>query len=275
MRSAGIIGLGLMGGSLARDLAAAGWRVLGDDRDAATLAAALASGVVAGPLGEADLDDLDLLVLAVPVRAAADRLRWLAANVDPGSGVVVTDVGSTKRSVVAAAEAMGLAGRFVGSHPVAGSHESGWDAGRAGLFRGRTVWLCPPGDGGADAMRVVEALWRSVGGDPKRLDADAHDRLLAAVSHLPQLAATSLAAVLDHQGVAPGDLGPGGRDTTRLAGSDPDMWTDIVVDNADAIVPVLESLVRELDALTRLVRQGDAAAVRSRLERARAWSLGT
>lgn len=273
MRSAGIIGLGLIGGSLARDLAAVGWRVLGDDQDAATLAAALTSGVVAAPLGEADLDDLDLLVLAVPVRAAADPLRWLAANVDPGSGVVITDVGSTKRSVVAAAEAMGLAGRFVGSHPVAGSHESGWGAGRTGLFRGRTIWMCPASGSRAEAMRVVETLWRSVGGDPRRLDPAAHDRLLAAVSHLPQLAATSLAAVLDGQGIAPDDLGPGGRDTTRLAGSDPDMWTDIVLDNADAIVPVLEELVRELDELTRLVRQGNAGTVRSRLERARAWRL--
>lgn len=273
MRSAGIIGLGLIGGSLARDLAAVGWRVLGDDQDATTLAAALTSGVVSAPLGEADLDDLDLLVLAVPVRAAADQLRWLAANVDPGSGVVITDVGSTKRSVVAAAAATGLAGRFVGSHPVAGSHESGWGAGRTGLFRGRTIWMCPASGTRAEAMRFVETLWRSVGGDPRRLDAAAHDRLLAAVSHLPQLAATSLAAVLDGQGIAPDDLGPGGRDTTRLAGSDPDMWTDIVLDNADAIVPVLEELVRELDELTRLVRQGNAGTVRSRLERARAWRL--
>lgn len=274
-RRVGIVGLGLIGGSLARDLAAAGWRVLGEDRDTASLNAARTDGVVAERLEQRDLAGLDLLVLALPVRAAAERVRELAGSLEPGSHLVITDVGSTKRSVTAAAEAAGLAARFVGSHPMAGSQESGWSAGRTDLFRGEAVWVCPTSASSPDAIGTVEGLWRQVGGEPRRIDAAAHDRLLARASHLPQLTATALATVLARHGISPDSLGPGGRDATRLAGSDPDMWTDIALDNSGEIAPALDDLSRELAELARAVRDGDHEGVRSRVAAARAWSTRT
>lgn len=271
----GIIGLGLMGGSLARDLADAGWRVLGDDRDEEALASARAEGILADALHPEAFPSLDLLVLALPVRAAADRIRSLAAAVEAAPELVITDVGSTKRSLAAAAETAGLAARFVGAHPMAGSHSSGWRAGGTGLFRGSMVWICPTRTSRPDAIDRVESLWRAVGGEPRRLDAEAHDQLLARTSHLPQLTATALATVLARHGVPHEALGPGGRDTTRLAGSDPDMWADIALDNGDEIAPALDALVRELTEWARVVRSGDHEALRSRMTMGRSWSMGS
>ena len=212
----GIVGLGLMGGSLARDLAAAGWRVLGTDRDPAVEAAARDADIVAGPVAMADVD---VLVLAVPVRAAPAWLHRLGPRLGPGA--TVTDVGSTKRSVVEAAEAAGLGPRFVGSHPMAGDHRSGWAASRTGLFRGAAVWLCPAHDAAPATLARIAGLWEAVGAEPRRIDAHDHDRLLARVSHLPQAAATALAAALARDGVVPDQLGPGGRGGRVGAGAPP------------------------------------------------------
>lgn len=274
-RAVGIVGLGLMGGSLARDLAAAGWRVLGDDRDPATLTAARAEGVLSDALRPEAFPSLDLLVLALPVRAAAERIRALAGEMESAPDLVITDVGSTKRSIAAAAEAAGIGRRFVGSHPMAGTHQSGWSAGGTGFFQGSGVWICPTRDSLPHAVGAVEELWRSVGGEPNRIDAASHDRLLARMSHLPQLTATALATVLARQGIPRDALGPGGRDTTRLAGSDPDMWTDIALDNSDEIAPTLEALARELAEWARVVRSGDPDVFRAGMVKARAWSTGS
>ncbi len=274
MKSAGVIGLGLIGGSLARDLSAGGWRVLGEDGDPETVRAARSAGAIADRLTPHALPSLDLLILALPVRAAVERVGRLAEVVDPKWELVVTDVGSTKRSIVTAAEESGMAARFVGSHPMAGSQESGWAAARAGLFQDSRVWVCPTRSSDPDAVAAVESLWEEVGGEPRRIATRAHDRLLARTSHLPQLTATALAAVLADAGLAPDDLGPGGRDSTRLAGSDPGMWTDIALDNQDEIAPALEAMARELAELARRVRAGDEDAIRARLAAGRAWSGG-
>lgn len=272
MSAAGIVGLGLIGGSLARDLAASGWRVLGDDRDPDRIAEARTAGVVTAPLRPSDLDSLDLLVLAVPVRAAGDRVRSLAASIGPESDLVITDVGSTKRTVIAAAESTGLGARFVGSHPMAGSHESGWSASREGLFLDSTVWICPTSASRPGAVAAVEQMWKTVGALPHQLPAPDHDRLLARTSHLPQLTATALATVLARYGIARHQLGPGGRDTTRLAGSDPDVWTDIALDNADEIAPTLQTLARELTELAEALRSGSTDSIRTRLQQSNTWS---
>lgn len=272
MRSVGIVGLGLMGGSLARDLHSAGWRVLAAERDPDTLAAARAAGVVAGPLHEEAAHGLDLIVLALPVRAATEWVRSLAGVADAGSSLVITDVGSTKRSILAATDAAGLGPKFVGSHPMAGSHESGWAAARADLFRGHRVWICPTAASRPAAVAAVEQLWRDVGAEPQRTDPLAHDRLMALASHLPQLTATALAGLLSRHDVSPADLGPGGRDATRLAGSDPDMWTDILLDNSDQIAPALDALARELAQLAGDIRTGHPGPVRRRMEKGRVWT---
>lgn len=265
----GIVGLGLIGGSLARDLAAAGWRVEGADRDPETERRARESGVVADAI---DPGAVDVIVLAVPVRAIPTWIRTLAPDLGPDT--VVTDVGSTKRSVVEAAEAAGLGPRFVGSHPMAGDHRSGWTAARAGLFGGAAVWTCPTGDTDPDALSSVAALWREVGAEPQVMDATDHDRLLGRSSHLPQLVASALASALARDGVTASDLGPGGRDMTRLAGSDPAMWADILADNHDEVDAALAQLMAVLTRFRRAVGDRDDATLRSLLDAANAWARG-
>lgn len=267
----GIVGLGLIGGSLARDLTDAGWRVTAADQDDETLRAAIDSGAVDAEL-DLEAQGLDLLVIAVPVRAALDVVRRLGGGPDGPSPPVVTDVGSTKRSVVDAAVAAGLGDRFIGGHPMAGDHRSGWSAARSGLFRGAPVWLCPAPGASPSAMRRVESLWAAVGAFTGTIDAAEHDRRLALTSHLPQAAASALAATLASAGLTPDDLGPGGRDVTRLAGSDPDMWTDILLDNADEVGPALDALADALRSLGHEITSGDDSAVRGWLDASRAWS---
>lgn len=265
----GIVGLGLVGGSLARDLADAGWRVLGTDRDPAAEDAARAAGVIGGPL---ELDSLDVLVLATPVRATLDRIRQLAPQIHRGTAV--TDVCSTKASVVEVAEAAGLGARFVGSHPLAGDHRSGWAASRSGLFRGAVVWLSPAHGVDPSAVDRVEGLWQAAGARTRHIQPYAHDRLMARASHLPQTAATALAAALAQHDITPDQLGPGGRDMTRLAASDPDLWADILVDNSEQVARALAALIDELSRFHDAVRDLDDATIRSLLAAGRAWSLG-
>ncbi|MGH7448899.1 MAG: prephenate dehydrogenase, partial [Longimicrobiales bacterium] len=219
IRSVGIIGLGVIGGSLARDLAARGIRVLAYDLDPAALRAARDARVVSAPLDPvfANAGDVDAVVIALPLGAAlavldgaGDRLARVP---------LVTDVCSTKRTMAAAAHRLGLTARFVGSHPLAGDHRSGWEAARADLFRGATVYLCPAAETPAEPVAMLHALWELAGAVPETIDAAEHDRLLAWTSHLPQAASTALGRALARAGVQLDRLGPGGRDMTRLAHS--------------------------------------------------------
>lgn len=278
-----VVGLGLMGGSLARDLAGRGYRVIAADPDADALAGAMAQGVISGtfPVGvdgsgdrsaEQRLAEAGLIVVATPVLAALPILRWLAGAAP--AHAVLTDVGSTKRSIVEAAGAAGLSHRFVGGHPVAGDHRSGWAAARAGLFVGSRVWLCSA-DGSADeAEALVAAMWAEVGARPRSVDAVEHDEMVAWSSHLPQLLASALGCALDGAGLDRSRLGPGGQDTTRLAGSDPALWTEILMDNADALEPALDALLEELVRLRRHIGDLDDASLRATLEDARRWADG-
>jgi prephenate dehydrogenase len=226
------------------------------------------------------VEEAGVVVVATPVRAAVSVVRWLAGAAR--GDAIITDVGSTKRSIVEAAGAAGLGGRFVGGHPMAGDHGSGWAASRQGLFIGAPVWVCAGeenagqahGHDGGRPMALVEALWEEVGARPRRITAPEHDHLVAWSSHLPQLVATALGCALDGAGVDRARLGPGGRDATRLAGSDPAVWTDILMDNADAVEPALEALIEELVRLRRHVGGMDDASLRAALEDARRWATG-
>jgi prephenate dehydrogenase len=271
IRTVAVIGLGLIGGSLARDLAARGVRVLGWDANAASLRAAVDEGIVhhalAGDLRDAG--QADAVVLAVPVLAAPDLLRALAPHLE---GVrLITDVGSTKSSVVRAAQSLGMGPRFVGSHPLAGDHRSGWSASREGLFDGARIFLTRARSTEAAAMHLASALWSGVGGVPELIDADRHDVRLAWGSHLPQVISTALALTIAETGTSRSQLGPGGRDVTRLAGSDPAMWADILVDNADALASALAKMSVRLSNLARAVARGDRDALQRDFAEARAW----
>lgn len=271
-RAAAVLGLGLMGGSLARDLAARGWRVLGWDRDASAVESAHREGVVHAGLadGFGGIGDADLVVLAVPVAAAASVLEAVRAHLDRAR--LVTDLGSTKRSIVAAAEALGVGERFVGSHPLTGSHRSGWEAARAGMFGGARVYLCPTRTTSDAAMAMAAELWTSLGARTEVVDAAEHDWRLAWTSHLPQAASTALARTLAANGFARSELGPGGRDVTRLAGSSPESWTGIALDNAKALIEAVSAMEAELRDLREALAARDEDAVRRFFARGREWA---
>ena len=267
-----VAGLGLIGGSVARDLAAAGVRVLGWDRDAAPVDAALREGVVAAGLGPdfEGLEEADALVVAVPVGAAAAVLE--AARPRLARARLVTDTGSTKASVVAAAERLGLGDRFVGAHPLAGDHRAGWEASRTGLFAGATVYLCPTQRSPAAATSLARELWSGIGGVPVEIGADEHDRLLAWTSHLPQVVSKALANALAAHGVARAALGPGGRDVTRLAASPADVWADILRDNRDHVVEALTALEDRIRSIRTAIAVDDPDEIRTAFESAQGWS---
>ncbi len=254
----GIVGLGLIGGSLAlacRQIWPAGL-VIGVDRNE-VIEQAVARHVI--DVAAADLtivSEADLVVLAAPVAQNLEILRILPDYID--KPVLVSDVGSTKRAIVEAAGALPSNFTFVGGHPLAGSTRSGIDAARADLFAARP-WLFTPqgGDAAGAQAEVLPRLFtfvEALGARPHAMAAAAHDHLVAFLSHLPQLAASALMQVV---GEAAGDegLALSGRglvDTTRLAGSPADIWADICASNADEIAPAIDLLVD----LLRRVRDG-------------------
>lgn len=271
-RSAAIAGLGLIGGSLARDLAAAGIEVTGADIDARSLEEAVREGVVAQEAGAnlAGFENADVIVLALPadaVRAALDTLA--AKNL---RARLITDTGGTKCAAVAAADATPFADRFVGSHPFAGDHLSGWSAARTGLFRGARIFLTPSSRSSAEALSLAGELWQLVGGVAEIVEAAIHDERMAFASHLPQIASSALGAVLADAGIVRSELGSGGRDVTRLAGSSPDLWAPIALENAARLRGPLSALRSEIERFEQALAAGDGDALRRFFAQARAWS---
>jgi prephenate dehydrogenase len=266
-----IIGLGLMGGSLARDLSARGVRVLGRDADSKTEKEALASGVIHATIDDAytALADVRCIVIATPVGesgAVLERIAPHAAHAD-----LITDTGSTKRDIEAAAVRLGVIERFVGSHPLAGDHRSGWNAARPGLFAGARVYVCAHAQSAEKAREDARVLWTLCGAGIVELSAAAHDTLVALTSHLPQALATALALALGDAGIEAAQLGPGGRDMVRLAASSPAIWRDILLQNRDNVLAALarqQARVRELESA---LQRRDADGVEQWLEQGRAW----
>jgi prephenate dehydrogenase len=268
-RTASIVGLGLIGGSLARDLAARGVRVRAYDTDERHLDDSVRAGIVSERIGPT-LEDIaaDLVVIAVPVDVAADVLRRAAPFA--GGARLITDVGSTKTGIVEAARTLGIGHQFIGSHPMAGDHRSGWEASRAGLFSDARVYLCPSG-APTQALDLACRLWTGLGAHPECVDATEHDRRLAWSSHLPHVVAASIAVAMANAGISRGDLGPGGRDVTRLAGSSPEVWTAIALENAAAIDAALAGAEREIASFRQALTNGDAGELRRRFVAARNW----
>lgn len=269
-RTVAIVGLGLIGGSLARDLAARGARVLGYDRDQESVRLALASGAVHAALDAAltGIAEAEWLILAVPVSEAAEILGAIASTSEQLT--LITDVGSTKRGTADAARRLGLP-QFVGSHPLAGCHRSGWSASRPGLFEGATVFLCSDPCTRAEAVEHARVLWESLGANPALRSAEEHDEHMAWVSHLPHLASFALALAIQSQGKAYSDLGPGGRDAVRLAASSPAMWRAIGMENAAAISRAISALERELQGLRSALERDDGVGLEARIARSATW----
>jgi prephenate dehydrogenase len=258
----GIVGLGLIGGSIAlaaRELWPASLVIAVDNKDVLETAMRLhAIDVAADDL--IVLAEADLVVLAAPARQNIALLEALDENVRQPA--VVTDTSSTKREIVAAARRLPPRFAFIGGHPLGGAAKGGLEHARTDLFRGRPWLLTPTGDGAGPALEKLMAFIRALGAEPRVVGVEAHDRLLAFLSHLPQLTASALMQVVGdavgHEGLAL--AGRGLADTTRLASSPADIWKDIVGTNADEIGPALDALIAVLQDLRRDLPDGDALA---------------
>lgn len=276
-RRVAIVGLGLIGGSIARGLRANGYdgTLVGAVRRAADADRARALGIV----DEAHADiatavrGAGLVVVAVPVGAMAATFGALADAVDDTA--VITDVGSTKLSVIADARvALGRhIGRFVPGHPIAGTEHSGLEAGFATLYEGRRVILTPTPETDAEALAAVEALWRSLGAQISEMDAAHHDEVLAATSHLPHVLAFGLVDTLARMAERTEifEYAAGGfADFTRIASSDPALWSDIVTANQDAVRSVLSRYIGDLETLRAAIDNGDRETLLACFGRAKA-----
>ena len=269
-----IVGVGLIGGSLARALRQAGavGEVVGTSRREAHLRRAQDLGVIdrffldpAEAAGGADM-----VVVCTPMGAMEAVFRALRPGLGPGT--VLTDAGSVKQTVFRAAR--GAFGRIppflVPAHPIAGTEHSGVDASFASLFEDRRVILTPGASADPAAVERVDAMWRVTGAETDRMDPARHDEILASVSHLPHLLAYVL---VDLVASGPGDplryAAGGFRDFSRIASSDPVMWRDICLENRDAIAERLDSFRNRIGELADLVRAEDGGALVERFSRAK------
>ena len=271
-----IIGVGLIGGSFALALkkANAVKHVVGVGRTRKNLNTALKLGVI----DEISLDaaqavrDADLVLIGTPVGQMAGVMKAIAPHL--GDKTIITDGGSTKQDVIACARKhLGKHfSRFVPAHPMAGTENSGAAAAFAELYRGRKVILVPQGETSARAVALVRAAWTACGANVMRLQAREHDEILAAVSHLPHVAAFALMSTLAKRKDAQRILGfsAGGlRDTVRIAGSSPEMWRDIFLANRTALLVDIEKYIDEIKYLQSSLKAKNGDALQAQFERAR------
>lgn len=285
-----------MGGSVVRALRrrAPDVKVCGIDPSDEAAALAARDGVVrAGGLAHRAVRGA-VVVFAAPLDATvkmveSEARHWCRA-------ALATDVASLKAPVVAAARrAANKIGAesepgsepvrhppFVGAHPICGSERSGYAASRAELFDGAPVWLCPTAPSAGDAptppssgshpfLKRAAAFWRLLGGEPRLTSPEAHDRAMSWTSHLPQLAAWALAGTLDQAGLAPSDLGPGGRDATRLAGSCAEMWRPLLDAAAKEDAAALAALEARIAGLRQMLEARDGKALLKAMRAGREW----
>ena len=272
-----VIGVGLIGGSLARALRRAGYveEVVGCGRGRANLEEALALGVIdryTHDVGEA-VAGADMVFLAVPLGAMRETLAALAGRLDPGA--VVTDGGSAKGSVVEDCRAVfgEVPPFFVPGHPIAGTENTGVAASFPELYVNRRVILTPLAETSPQALERVEAMWRACGADVTRMGLEHHDEVLAATSHLPHMLAFSLVDALarmkENDEIFLYAAG-GFRDFTRIASSNPVMWRDICVANRHALGDMMERYMAEMAELAECVRRGDGERLLEIFTRAKA-----
>ncbi len=277
-RSIAILGPGLLGGSIAKALRrnspACKLRLWGRREEA--VQSALDQGLA--DFGSTDASAVvkgaSLVVFAVPVRTMPGLAESIAGSV--ADDALITDVGSVKQIVVETLEPIFAVGpaSFIGSHPMAGSHETGLAAARSNLFDGATCLLTPTAKTKPGAVERVTAFWTSLGCEPAKilsLRLEEHDRKVARISHMPHASAFALVrgALLDDPS-AVACAGPGFRDATRIAGSDPDLWTGIIMENRQAVLASLQDVSTQLTELVEIIRNNNEEALRRFLAQARA-----
>ncbi len=271
-----IIGVGLIGGSLAQALREAGavGEVIGCGRGKANLEKAVALGVVdryTHDIGEA-VEGADMIFIAVPLGAMKATFQAMRGRLLPDA--VITDGGSTKASVVSdAIAAFGeLPPRFVPGHPIAGTERSGVEAAFPTLYRNRRVILTPLDATSPEALARVTAMWRLCGAEVTQMGVEHHDEVLAATSHLPHMLAFSLVdtlAQMDEKSEIFRYAAGGFRDFTRIASSSPVMWRDICLANREALGAMLDHFAAELTTLSDTLRKGDGEQLLEIFERAK------
>jgi cyclohexadieny/prephenate dehydrogenase len=278
-RRMALLGVGLIGSSVARiarqrgDLAA---EVVVNARTQKTLDRVVELGIA----DRVEIDPAeavvgaDCVMLCAPVGAFADLAVRIAPCLAPGA--VLTDVGSTKQSVIRDVGPLVPAGvHFVPAHPIAGTEYSGPDSGFTELFQGRWTLLTPVPGTDEEAIERISELWRRCGSLIARMEPSHHDRVLAIVSHLPHLLAFTICGTADdladesRQEVV-NFAASGFRDFTRIAASDPVMWRDIFLNNREALLEMLQRFMEDAQAMARAVRWGDAAYIEDKVERGRA-----
>lgn len=270
IQTATIVGVGLIGGSIAAALKARGLceRVLGVGRTAERLQKAKDAGLI--DAFQTSIEDAaaesDLLVFCTPVDRIADGVREAAAHCR--TGTIITDAGSIKGAICRE-----LTGRipadvaFVGSHPLAGSEKNGFEHADAELFEGRVCVVTPTDGIPAEATRFVAGFWESLGMTVIEKSPDEHDRLLALTSHMPHIVVPALATLLDEASSA--FAASGFRDTTRIAGSDPALWTAIAEANAECILQALDAFDGALQQFRAAVTERDWPRLQNLLQTAK------
>jgi prephenate dehydrogenase len=254
-----ILGLGLVGGSIAlaaRQAWPSGLVIAVDSKD--VLEQAMVRHAIDVAADEPYvIAEADLIVLAAPVRQNLELLRQIDEHVEKPA--VITDVGGAKRVMTSAARALPARFAFVGGHPIAGAARGGFESARPDLFKGRPWIFTPHTDASGEILEKLFAFASGLGAVPRTMDAAEHDRLLAFLSHLPQLTASALMATIGAE--APEALPLAGRglvDTTRLASSPPGIWQDVAATNADQIRPALDAVIARLAELRDGLEDGDA-----------------
>lgn len=266
-----IVGLGLMGASLAMDLSQNNLcrEVRGVARRTATVLDAFFAGAV--DLATNDLTTgvmaADIVILATPVRTIVDMLGEIGPHLWPGT--LVMDMGSTKAEICAALDQLPPGIQPVGGHPMTGKETAGFDAAEANLYRNATWVLTPLPRTSPEALCLATELVEAVGAKPVALPAERHDRLVATISHLPFLAASALVHTTAQVGAgdpAVWELAAGGfRDTSRVAASDTRMFLDILMTNRPAVLAQLDAYLEQLSGLRALLQTGDEAALQAKL----------
>jgi prephenate dehydrogenase len=262
-----VVGVGLIGGSIAAALKSRQHRgrVIGIGRAVDRLEAAAQAGLLDDIATDPTRIQAGLWIVCTPVDRIAADVRAIAAAAS--SGTLITDAGSVKGPICRALENLPGGATFLGSHPLAGSEQRGFEHARADLFQGRTCVITPPDDAPSEAVHRLTAFWKSLGMHVVRMTPENHDESLAYTSHTPHAVAAALAAALtDSERPL---TATGFADTTRIAAGDPDLWAAIFLQNADALERGLSRFAGRLDTIRRAIATRDAAALKNLLRAAK------
>ncbi|RLB00893.1 MAG: hypothetical protein DRG37_01325 [Deltaproteobacteria bacterium] len=260
----GIVGLGLIGSSIARAVVSreeiSG--VVAIDSNRSSIEAAKSEKVIdEGGVDLSLLRDSDLVILALPVKTALKVAPKVVKYLKDGS--ILTDTGSTKVSIVKLIQP--LWPRYVGSHPIAGKERSGYVSGESSILDGTTCVITPTSSTDRSCIEVVRRFWGLCGANTVLMSPASHDAVMAVISHIPHLLSFGYMHIIERAGIPRTLIGKGLKDFTRIAASDPDVWKDIFFDNKDNIIPLINEYIKELERLRSYINVGKVDAVKELL----------